>query len=1030
VRDRAALRSSFPRRRLSAALSILLMANDGKTFMPYLFQYTKSQLDRLLGRLQAASYTSVAPLSVEAWRTPEPVPYAERTSGERLELSPGDKWGDLWDCAWFHFTGEVPASAAGRKVVLLIDVNGEACVVDANGDPALGLTNVNSEFDYSLGRPGKRVVPLADPAQGGERVDLWADAGTNDLFGKLRDGGTLKEAWIAVCNVETLALSYDWETLHELMRQLPEDSARRQRILFALYEASKVLRAFTEEEAEAARAILAPELAKKGGDPSLTVSAVGHAHIDLAWLWPIRETIRKGARTFSTVLAMMDRYPDYVFGASQPQIYQWMKDEYPNLYARIKEKVAEGRWEVQGGMWVEPDTNVPSGESLARQLLYGKRFFRREFGVETNNLWLPDVFGYSGALPQILKKSGVDYFLTQKLSWSLVNSHPHHSYFWQGIDGSRVLAHMPPEDTYNSPAAPRSFRKAEANYKDKAVSENCLVLFGIGDGGGGPGEEHLERLAREKNLSGLPPVIQEPAYRFFERLVKDADKFQTWAGELYLERHQGTYTTQGRNKRYNRKMEIALRELELSAVWAMQFGGAAYPAEALDRIWKEMLLYQFHDILPGSSITRVYDESLARYAVLLKEVEDLTAEADRRWAAALGSARPLILVNSLSWERSEWLKVGENWKRVTVPSLGIAALDEPSESDPVPPVLSTSESVLENDLLRIEFAEDGYLKSVFDKENGREVLMAGARGNVLAVYDDPGDAWDFPMDYDRRPPAEFALEASEAFLDGPRAVVRQTRKFGASTLTQEIAVTAGSRRVDFSTHVDWRESHKMLRASFPVAVRTDEATFEIQFGNLKRPTHRNTTWDMAKVEVCAQKWADLSERGYGVALLNDCKYGHQVEDGVLDLNLLRSPSSPDPVADRAEHDFVYALYPHAGDVAAGEVVRAGYELNVPIRIVRANPGGDASEPISWLRIDRDNVVLEAAKKAEDSGDFILRLYEAHGEATRATLDFGFRVEAASVTDLMEENPQEAEIRDGSVTLDFRPFDIHTLRVSV
>ena len=469
------------------------------------------------------------------------------------------------------------------------------------------------------------------------------------------------------------------------------------------------------KDVAAARALLAPELGRRGGDPALTVSAVGHAHIDLAWLWPLRETIRKGARTFSTVLRMMERYPQYIFGASQPQLYQWMKDEHPALYSQIKAHVAEGRWELQGGMWVEPDANIPSGESLVRQILLGKRFYREEFSIDVTNLWMPDVFGYSGSLPQIMASSGLTNFLTQKLSWSEVNTFPHHTFHWEGIDGSRVLVHMPPEGTYNSSAAPHAVARAEENYLEKGVSDRALILFGIGDGGGGPGEEHLEHLARAQDLQGIAPVVQEPAATFFERLTLGAEAYPVWRGELYLEKHQGTLTTQGRNKRFNRKLEFALRELEFSSVRAAREAGLTYPSAALDRIWKEVLLLQFHDILPGSSITRVYDESLARYAALLSEVEELTASADRSW---LGSGDLPLALNSLSWDREEWLKVDDQWRLVSVPALGAAFI--PRSVDPAPAIMAASTRRLENEALRVEFDERGELISVYDKTNDRE----------------------------------------------------------------------------------------------------------------------------------------------------------------------------------------------------------------------------------------------------------------------------------------------------------------------
>ena len=578
--------------------------------MPYAKAQMQTQIKLVISQVKKAIYTVVGALSITAWVTPEPVPYDARMTGVKKVLQTGEKWGKLWDCAWFHFGGEVPQSAAGKKVVLLIDLGGEACLVDQDGCPVQGLTNANSEFDRSLGTPGKRVVFFTDQAKGGELIDLWADAGTNDLFGKYRDNGTVQEASIAICNDRMKALYYNLKYLWELMSSLPETNARHDQILFTLYNAALILKRLTPEEVGAAQMTIAPEMAKKAADPSLLISALGHSHIDLAWLWPIRETVRKGARTFSTALMMMDQYPDYIFGASQPQLYQWVKSYYPLLYEKIKPRVREGRWETLGAMWVEADTNLPGGESLVRQILYGKRFFQIEFNQDSKILWLPDSFGFNAALPQILIKSGVDYFLTTKLSWNQFDQYPHHTFLWKGIDGSSVLAHLPPEGTYNSSAVPPAIVKTEADYLDKGVSDHCLNVFGIGDGGGGPGEEHLEMLKREKNSAGLPPVRQETAEEFFRKLAQKSQDYRFWQGELYLERHQGTYTTQARIKRDNRKIEIALRDLEFYATIAMIWGGAVYPADDLEAIWKEALLYQFHDIMAGSAVARVYQESI------------------------------------------------------------------------------------------------------------------------------------------------------------------------------------------------------------------------------------------------------------------------------------------------------------------------------------------------------------------------------------------------------------------------------------
>lgn len=1011
-------------------------------------------LKQMLNKLREAIYEPVAELEVTAWVTPEPVSYLDRKTGTKMTLVHGQRWGDLWDCAWFRFAGSVPEHSRKEDLVLLLDINGELCLADPNGSPVQGLTTVNSEFDFSLGLPGKRVVRLHDMFLSGSDIEVWADAGNNDLFGKYQ-GGTLKEAVIASCREDIRGLYYDVEVLLEAAEQLPAGTARKEKIYQALYDVSLRLTDFSPDRIAEAKKKLVEPLNLKGGDPVLTISAVGHAHIDLAWLWPIRETIRKGARTFSTVLRMMERYPEYVFGASQPQLYDWMKQHYPALYEQIKQRVREGRWEPQGAMWVESDTNVPGGESLVRQILYGKRYFQQEFGLEMKSLWMPDVFGYSASLPQLLKKSGVDYMMTQKLSWSEYNRHPHHSFLWEGIDGSAVLTHMPPEDTYNSPAAPRSIAKAEREYLDKNVSGHALMLFGIGDGGGGPGEEHLERLAREKNLLGLSPVQQEPSWKFFERLDEERESFQTWRGELYLEKHQGTLTSQARSKRFNRKMEKALRELEFASVLAARLG-RDYPAKTLETIWKEVLLYQFHDILPGSSIQRVYDESLARYEELLGQTETMIADTYGYLAGHIAhsetASAQTVIFNSLPWERREWLRVNGRWHHVQVPSMGYAVLSNDAGLEVEGESASSSEILtktpgegadaaaegrsLENDKVIVTFDQNGAILSVLDKAENREVIQQGRLGNDLRVYHDGGDAWDFRHDYAANPGTPLHLLSMRELREGPRIGLVFEYGYGESSLTQTVVLTAGSRRIDFETDVDWKENGKMLRTSFPVNIRTDQVHCEIQFGSLSRPTHRNTMWDFAKDEICAHQWVDLSEPDYGVALLNDCKYGHRAIDNVLDLHLLRSSSYPDPEADRAAHRFTYSLYSHRGNHVQAEIYRRGHELNVPLRTVSLPDVSDQETrklPLSqaFFSPDHPRIMVESVKKAEDGNDIIVRLYETSGTHAGTTLRLGFQAAEAWVADLMENRLTQLKLNEPSeITLSFTPFEIITLRLKV
>ncbi len=999
----------------------------------------KREFEKLQVEIQKRVYTKVSELEICAWRSPEPLPFARRFEGERISLKPGSSWGGLFDCAWFNFKGFPPKGHEKEKLVLLLYVNGELCVCDSKGEPLRGLTCVSSDGDVAIGRFEKRVFPLQRSGKGYGPVDIWADAGCNDLFGNLHDNAAIRDAHIAVCNEELRLLYYDYEVLLNLAKELPQDSARAAQAYEAIDRASLLLREFSASEAKAARRVLAPELAKRNGDLSMSVSAIGHAHIDLAWLWPIRETIRKGARTFSTALANMELYPDYVFGASQPQLFQWIKDNYPGLYKRVKAKVAEGRFEVQGGMWVEADTNMIGGEAMIRQFLYGKRFFKEEFGVDVKSLWLPDVFGYSGALPQVMAKCGIEIFMTQKLSWSLVNKFPHHSFVWRGVDGSSVLAHMLPENSYNSSALPGGVLRNERNNSDKGFCARSLMLFGIGDGGGGPGEEHLERLSRLKNLAGVPAVVQEPAAKFFEKWRADSAKFPEWLGELYLERHQGTLTTQAASKRLNRKIEFALRELEWTAASAFALKGAEYPAARLESLWKEALLYQFHDILPGSSIKRVYDESKARYAAMLSEIEALTEKAR---ASLAGSSSGPVLFNSLPWARSEWLKLGSSWLKAEVPAMGYASV--PAKPVKMKTVAKASSKSLENDLLKASFNADGSIASLWDKELEREILAAPA--NVLNVYYDDGDAWDFSLSYAGRAPRRMKLETSKARVDGPCAILEQRYSLGHSRLLQTIILRSGSKLLEFSCKAVWRECDSMLRASFPVDIFADSANFEIQFGHVARPTHDNTSWDSAKLEVPMHKWADLSQRDYGVALLNDCKYGCKVKGNAIDINLIRSMPHPGSVVfddsklkpgepnhkygDQCEHEFRYALLPHKGDHVEGGVVRAGYEFNVPLAIFesKSSKKASAAEFLSLVELDSKDIMLEAVKLSEDGKALVLRLYETSKARVPASLRFKFKAKSFEETDMLEGNGRKLALSsDGSLKLVFKPFEIKTLK---
>ena len=788
------------------------------------------------------------------------------------------------------------------------------------------------------------------------------------------------------------------------------------------------------------------------------MSIVGHAHLDTAWLWPLRETIRKCARTFSTVLELMDRYPEYRFVVSQAQHLAWMRDHYPELWARMKVRIAEGRLEPTGSMWVESDCNIPSGESLVRQIVHGKRFYLQELGIETNDVWLPDVFGYSAALPQIMRRSGIQFFLTQKLSWNQYNTLPHHSFLWEGIDGSRVFTHFPPADTYSGRVGVRELRFGVENFKDHDRATRSLYLFGYGDGGGGPTAEMLESARRLADLDGVPRLTMEGPRQFFTAAEAEIRDPAVWVGELYLESHRGTYTSQAATKRANRRAEFALRDAEL---WTALAPGAPYPGARFDDLWKLLLLHQFHDIIPGSGIHWVYEDTARDHARILSEAETHIASAIALHVDALdttGKAFPVVVFNSLSHPRRELVSCpvssavsaaidesggagpvqydaeGLAVFEATVPACGYRVYDLVVAEHVAPAGVEADSRSLENVHLRVELDDQGLLSSVFDKSARRQVLAPGTLGNRFQLHPDyPNffDAWDIDrFAFDQVVDLDD-VESVDLVERGPlRAAIRVVRLFGDSRVTQVISLGAGSRFVDFDTEVEWHETNRLLKVAFPVDVRSLRATYEIQYGHVERPTHANTSWDVARFEVCAQKWADLSEPGYGVSLLNDCKYGYDISGNVIRLSLLRAPTWPDPVADRGHHRFRYRLLPHAGDFRQAGTVDAGYDLNVPLRVVATSshegvPGAGGS----LLTVDEPHVVVEVVKRSDDDADaLVVRLYEAWGQRGQVTLRAPWDIRRATLTDLLERDLAETPAQGRSVTLPVAPFQITTIKL--
>ncbi|MGN5633809.1 alpha-mannosidase [Streptomyces sp. AC154] len=1007
---------------------------------------TERRLARVLDqRLRPAVYRESLPLDVAMWNvTGEPVPVSEGIAAPYEPVRSGAMWGPAWSTSWFRISGTVPAAWAGQRIEAVVDLgfgttqpgfSAEGLVHRADGTPVKALN------------PRNAWLPVTGQAAGGEEFTYYIEAAANpvifdsgtdgDPFVPTPDGavapwlrgGTaageplyrLNRMDLAVFDTVVWELVQDLDVLSGLMHQLPEDSTRRWQLVHAV---DRALDAVDLQDiggtAARAREALAPALASPAHAGAHRVSAVGHAHIDTAWLWPVRETVRKAARTVSNVTALMDDHPGFRFVMSQAQQLAWLKEQRPEVFARVVEKVRTGQFLPTGSLWVEPDTNLSGGESLVRQFVHGKRFYLDEFGVETKDMWLPDTFGYNAALPQLMKLAGIEWFLTQKISWNTTNAFPHHTFWWEGIDGTRIFSHFPPVDSYNGELSGADIGHTERNFRDKGAANRSLVPFGYGDGGGGPTREMLARARRLEDLEGSARLEMEGPAEFFTKARKEYADAPVWVGELYLELHRGTLTSQLATKQGNRRSEHLLREAELWAATAAVRTGRPYPYELLDRVWKTVLLHQFHDILPGTSIAWVHREAEETYAEVARELGEVIDTAQRALAASgSGEAGGETVFNAAPHARD-----------------GVAALGASPRvraAGPVP-ARSTRDGgyVLDNGLVRVTVDARGLVTSALDLTAGREALAPGTVGNLLQLHQDfpnQWDAWDVDAFY--RNTVRDLTEADEvsAVADGVRVV----RSFNDSRITQVLRLTEGSRRLDIETDADWRECEKILKAAFPLDVRAAESSAEIPFGHVRRPTHTNTSWDNARFEICAHRYLHVAEPGWGAALVNDSSYGHDVTrdirpDGgtttTARISLLRAPLFPDPDCDRGEHRLRYALVLGA-DIH--DAIREGYHFNLPERAV---PGGAAVEPL--VRIDADGVVVEAVKLADDrSGDVIVRLYESTGGRVRTTLKAGFPVASAGTTDLLErdlEGEPALSLRGTEVALSLRPFQILTLRL--
>lgn len=993
----------------------------------------EARIQRLIReRVEPAIYHDPRELRVTAWAVPdEPVPFSVAVRQDYAPFSVGDRWGTPWSTVWFHLVGEVPTEweDSGAQPEVVIDLG---FIVAIPGFQAEGTVYTADGVIVKAVESRNQYVPVGKP---GDPIDFYLEAAANpdvaDNFSftptPLGDKATagsdtlyrFKRADVARRDVAVWELLQDFRVLIGLVGELSSDLPLRADIIHAMDRAADALEPENVSgTALAARQELAPVLARPAYASAHRITAIGHAHIDSAWLWPVRETVRKVARTFSNVLELMENDSGFVFAASSAQQYAWLKDHYPELYARVSERVLEGRFVPVGGMWVEADTNLPGGEALARQFVIGKRFFMTEFGIEPLEVWLPDSFGYSGALPQIVSAAGSRWFLTQKISWNETNRMPHHTFQWQGIDGTSVFTHFPPADTYNAELSAAELALAQRQYGEKGAANSSLIPFGWGDGGGGPTREMLAAASRTSDLEGSPRVSLASPHSFFENAETEYPAPPVWVGELYLEAHRGTYTSQANTKKGNRRSEHLLREAELWATLRTVRFGDVYPYELLDAAWQTVLLQQFHDILPGSSIAWVHQEAERNYAAVAQTLNTLIEKCMTRLA---GEGNSLVSFNAGPYRHGG------------TPALG-AAVVSGSDSAASAWKESGGSFVIEDAATRSTIDSRGLLVSAVDIATGREVVPARSPGNLLQLFRDTPTQWDgWDIDEEYSHVSRDLTDVTSVTIVEDGKTLQLARAFGDSSVVQELRLNADTGALDIKTVVNWQEKQKLLKLAFPLDLHVDRATSEIQFGHIHRPTHVNTSWDAARFETVAHRWVHVGEPGYGVAIANDSTYGHDIRSEptpgarpttVIRLSLLRAPSYPDPQSDLGSHEFNHSV--RVGS-SIPQAVDLGYSLNLPVRTIR---GGGEVSPV--VEVDNDALVVEAVKLAEDrSGDVIVRLYEAWGSRTQARLVPGFAYTSVIRTDLLERptdtGSESTSDTDGGLSITARPFEIITLR---
>jgi alpha-mannosidase len=975
----------------------------------------------------------------------------------------------LGNSVWFRVKFAVPAEMEEKPIRLRFVAKPKERSENSplQGRPSLECLCYRNNQPWKAFDQGHDSLLLTESAEPGKNFDLLIEAGTTLFWGGLElDRFQLETAELFTERTPVKEFHREFRLLNDLRKYLDKDSTKSRKILGGLNEASHRFPFGYDTETELiegtkrARKRLQPlkELTSEVSDFKLSVT--GHAHLDAAWLWPWSETIRKSGRTSSTAAKLLENYSSYSFLFSQPALYEFIENHYPELYDRISTLIESGKWEPVGGTWVESDVNISGGEPLARQFLYGKRYFRENFDVDPQITFLPDAFGFPAGLPGIANAADCPYFFTHKLSWNEQNEFPHHSFNWEGIDGSRVLTHFPPADTYNGMSLGNGVEeavKSAKNYKERETHGEAAYLIGWGDGGGGPNREMIEDVEKIGEMDPTPDAEFRELKEFFTDLEESRDDFESWYGELYLERHRGTFTTQGEVKRQNRKLEFLLRETEFwSVLAAIREEEFDYPGDEIEEAWKAYLFNQFHDILPGSSIRDVYVDTKRDYGEIRENCDQLLEEAKKTVLPIQEDANHVFVSNSLPWKMDRVVETevtgpagealtGEtrNGEDVPVqraydgktlfeardlPATGGKSFAIRSGTGRIDNPIEVSNGGLENEKIALDLTTRGEIKSIYDKEADREVV-SGTANRLVAYRDVPTEyqAWELEEDiYENREDLPHP-ERSEKLESGPvRGILKQTRSYGDSEIVQKIKIYRNSKKIDFSTEISWHEEKILLKTLFPVDVRTRQANYEVQFGHFDRSTHKNTSWDEAKFEVPHQKWVDVSEYGYGAALLNDGKYGVNVDKTVIGLSLLRAPKWPDPEADMGRHEFTYSFLPHSGDFRESGVIEAAYDLNSSPEAAGVK---DFLGIPSLIRTDDRGTVVESVKLAEDSERrLVVRLYEAWGRKQKVNIDFGFSSKGVKTLNLIEDQRKELKTENGSLEYEFDPFEIVTLGV--